>query len=163
EQKVERVCVVSTFRVHFGDLRAADVEARVLDRLKGSAAGTVLFRPGHVLSPHSRASAWLRALWFCYPLVPNRFTSCFVDGEELSAAPAQELTGPPPRKGATYPLLGPNRAWRDVLREHADRNPARRGLAAAATVLGLLGIGRLAGLLFSACAGPLRRFRRWNF
>src|SRR5262249_53330964 len=69
----------------------------------------------------------------------------------------------PPRRGATYTLLGPNRSWRDVLREHADRNPLRRGLAAVATGLGWLGIGWLAGRLFSACAGPLRRLRRWDF
>src|SRR5262249_3510271 len=75
----------------------------------------------------------------------------------------QELAGPPTRRGATCTILGPNRPWRDRLREHADGNPARRCLAAAATVLGLLGIGHVAGLFFSACARGARRLRRWNF
>jgi hypothetical protein len=163
QEKVGRVCVVSSFLAHFGDRRAVGPEARVLDRLQGSPVRTVLFRPAHVLSPHSPAGAWVRALWFCHPLVPKRFTSCFVEGDELFAALLRELTGPPPRGGATYTLLGPNRLWRDVLREHADRNPLRRGLAAVATGLGWLGIGWLAGWLFSACARPLRRLRRWDF
>jgi hypothetical protein len=160
--RVERVCVVSSFRSHF-DNRTAAAEARVLDRLKGSGARVVVFRPSHVLSPRSRAGGWLRALWFCHPLVPKRFTSCFIPGDELFAALLRELSGPPPRNGATYTLLGPNRPWRDVLREHADRNPVRRALAAAATVLGWLGVGWLLGLLFSLCARPFRRLRRWNF
>jgi hypothetical protein len=163
EDKIERVCVVSSFLAGLSDRAAAAAEARVLGRLKGSGARTVLFRPGHVLSPGSRASASLRALWFCHPLVPRRFRNCFLAGDELFAALLLELTGPPPRPGATYTLLGPNRAWRDVLRDHADRNPARRGLAAAATALSWLGVGWLAGLLFSACARLLGRHRRWTF
>src|SRR5262245_25194976 len=57
EARVKRVCLVSTYRVHFGDRRAAAAEARLRDRLKGSTARTVFFRPSHVLSRHSRASA----------------------------------------------------------------------------------------------------------
>jgi hypothetical protein len=163
EGKVERVCVVSSFRAHFGDRAAAATEARVLDRLKESAAQTTLFRPSHVLSLRSRTSAALRALWFCHPLVPKRFTSCFVQGDELFAAILQELSVPILRNGATYALLGPNRPWRDLLREHADHNPARRGLAAAAMVLGMLGVGWLAGLLFSLCAWLFGGLRPWNF
>src|SRR5262245_11225166 len=104
EAGVERVCVVSTDRVHFNDRRAA-AEARLHNRVKGSAARTVLFRPAHVLSRNSRGSAWLRALWFCYPLVPKRFQSCCVEGDELFAAIEQELAGPPTRRGATCTIL----------------------------------------------------------
>jgi hypothetical protein len=135
----------------------------VLDRLRAAGDRPVLLRAGHVLSPGSRASAALRALWFCHPLVPQRFRNCFVAGNELFAALLLELTDPATRQGATYTLLGRNRAWRDVLREHADRSLVRRGLAAAAAALSWVGVGVLAGLLFSACAWPMRRLRRWNF
>ncbi len=163
EGKVGRVCLVSTLGVHFRDRGGAAAETRVLDRLKAAGVRPVLVRAGHVLSPGSRASVALRALWFCYPLVPQRFRNCFVAGDELFAALLLELTGPATRNGATYTLLGRNRAWRDVLREHADRSPVRRGLAAAAAALSWVGVGLLAGLLFSACARPLRRLRRWDF
>jgi hypothetical protein len=161
--KVGRVCVVSTLGVHFGDRGAAAAEVCVLDRLTAAGVQPVLVRAGHVLSPGSRASAALRALWFCHPLVPRRLRNCFLAGDELFASLLLELTGPATRQGATYTLLGRNRAWRDVLREHADRSPVRRGLAVAAAALSWVGVGLLAGLLFSACAWPLRRLRRWNF
>jgi hypothetical protein len=163
ECKVERVCVVGTLGAHFGDHGAAAAETRVLDRLTAAGVRPMLIRAGHVLSPGSRASAALRALWFCNALVPHRFRNSFVAGDELFAALLLELTGSAARKGATYTLLGRNRAWRDVLREHADRSPVRRCLAAAATALSWVGVGLLLGLLFSACARLLPRLRRWNF
>ena len=145
-----------------GDLRSAS-GARSGDRATTGGARTLLVRPSHVLSPGSRVSAWLRALWFCHPLVPRRFTSCFVEGDELFAALLQEVTASCPRRQAACTLLGPNRPWREVLREHADRSPWKRGLAAAATTLNWLGFGWFLGLLFSACALVLPRLRRWSF
>jgi hypothetical protein len=149
EEQLERVCVVSTYRIHFGDRDAVSSEARVVERLNRSGARAVLFRPSRVLSPNSCGTASLRALWFCHPLVPRRFTTCWVQGNELFTAMQRELTGPVPRRGATYTLLGPNRPWRDVLREHADNRVVHRCLAAVAFVLGLLCVGRVAGLLLT--------------
>src|SRR5262245_31339071 len=94
---VERVCVVSNFLVHFDCPGAARAEAYVLDQLKPLACTAVLIRPGRVLSRHSRSGAALRALAFLAPLVPERFTSCFLDGDELFAAMQGEMAGPPRR------------------------------------------------------------------
>jgi hypothetical protein len=60
--QTEFIGVVSTFRAHLGDQGAAEGEAYVLARTKGLRARTVVFRPGHVLSRNSRASARLRRL-----------------------------------------------------------------------------------------------------
>ena len=46
--------------------------------------------------------------------------------DELFAALMQELTGTPSRPGAVCTLLGPNRPWRDVLRDH-DRKDGFAG------------------------------------
>ena len=37
-----------------------------------------------------------------------------------------------------YTLLGPNRPWRTLLRQHGPRGLARRGLAVVTTLLSLL-------------------------
>jgi hypothetical protein len=154
------VCVVSTFRVHFGDQRAAQAEAHALDLLKPPAGRMVLFRPSNVLSPRSRAVARLRAWSFCHPLAPEGFTGCCVTGEELFAAIAQELDRPRPRSAAGYTLLGPNRPWRHRLQEHHGSGLGRRCLSAAAKLLAFLFVGRVAGLLLRAC---VRRPRPWDF
>jgi hypothetical protein len=121
----ERVILVSTFRVHFGDRQAASAEAHALERFRRPGVKVTVVRPAPVLSPHSRARALLRALGFCYPLVPRRRTGCCVDGAELFAALEQELSRPDPRDGAAYTLLGPNRPWRDRLREHQPDKPTQ--------------------------------------
>ncbi len=159
--RARRVILVSTFRVHFGDRQAAAVEAEAVARFKHLAGRVTVFRPGAVLSPHSRPGAWLRALWFCYPLVPGRLKGCCVDGAELFAAIEQELRRPRPRRGAVYTLLGPNRPWRTLLRDHGPRGLVRRGLFVLASLLGFLLVGHLA----AALAGALtrRRPRPWNF
>src|SRR5262249_17226042 len=55
EGRVARVCLVGTFRVHFGDRRAVELEEYALGRLKHLRAKTVLLRPGHVLSARAPA------------------------------------------------------------------------------------------------------------
>src|SRR5262249_54706549 len=50
EKAPECICVVSSFRVHFGDRRAAEAETQVLKRLQSLAARNIVFRPSHVLS-----------------------------------------------------------------------------------------------------------------
>jgi hypothetical protein len=163
EKGARRVIIVSTFRVHFGDRRAAAAEADTVRRFKHLPGRTTVLRPSPVLSRSSRASAWLRALWFCYPLVPGRLKSCCIDGDELFTAIMHELDRPQPRRGAVYTLLGPNQPWRTLLRQSGPRGLVRRGLAVVTTLLSLLLIGHAAAVLFNACARGRPRLRRWNF
>jgi hypothetical protein len=163
QRGARRVIIVSTFRVHFGDRRAAEAEADALRRFKHLAGRTTVLRPSPVRSPNSRAGAWLRALWFCYPLLPGRLKSCCIEGDELFAAIEQELDRPRPRRGAAYTLLGPNRPWRELLRESGPRGLVRRGLAVVAALLSLLLVGHVAAVLFNTLARWGRRLRRWNF
>jgi hypothetical protein len=156
-----RVVIVSTFRVHFGDHRAAEAEA--LRRFQHVGGQVTVLRPSPVLCPNSRASAWLRALWFCYPLLPRRLRSCCLEGDELFTAIEQELQRPRPRRGAVYTLLGANRPWRTLFRAHGPRGLVRRGLALLTTLLSLLLIGQVAAVLFNFFARRSGRLRRWNF
>ena len=108
--------IVSTFRVHLGDAAAAQIEAYALDSLKDIRARVALFRPGHVMSDHSAATVNLRRFGFLAPLVPSRVRSCCVRGAELFAAMDQARQGTAHRR--TYTMLGPNRPWKEHLREH---------------------------------------------
>src|SRR5262249_53430750 len=45
DKRPECICIVSSFRVHFGDRRAAEAETRVLDKLRSLSTRTVVFRP----------------------------------------------------------------------------------------------------------------------
>jgi hypothetical protein len=158
--RVPRVCVVGTFRVHFGDRRAIEAEAAALDRLRASGAAVTVLRPSFVVSRRSRADAVLRALAWCHPLVPRRFTGCCVDGRDLFAAIDRELAAPR-RRPVT--LLGPNRPWADVLRDHLGHGFGQRTAAAVATVLSWLFVGQLLGVLFTAAARIVPRLRCWSF
>jgi hypothetical protein len=157
------VCVVSSFSVHFGDHRAIEAETRVPEKLKSFSARTVVFRPSHVLSPGSRTRAWLKALWFLYPLVPRYWKSCFVDGDELFGAIEQEISRQHSTKRALYTLLGPKRAWWDVLWLHKDCSVLRRCLAGVATVLSWLGVGWMIGIVAGFVLRRLGSWHHWNF
>jgi hypothetical protein len=157
------ICVVSSFRVHFDDRRAIEAETRLLETLWPCSVRTVVFRPSHVLSPGSRTQAWTKALWFLYPLVPRHWKSCFVDGEELFGAIDQEISRQQSTKRALYTLLGPNRAWRDLLLLHKDGNVLRCCLAGVATVLSWLGVGWMIGILVGLVLRRLGSWRHWNF
>src|SRR5262249_13336828 len=113
----EFIAVVSTFRAHLGDQGAIQAEEDLLARAGELPARTVVFRPGHVVSPRSRAAAWLRRFGFLYPLVPRRLHGCCLDGEELFAAIEAERRSPGPRRTRIFTLLGPNRPWRELLAE----------------------------------------------
>jgi hypothetical protein len=86
ESATEFIAVVSTFRGHFGDRDALRAEEYVLARAEELPARVAVFRPSDVVSPRSRATAWLRRLGFLYPLVPRRLRGCCLDGGELFAA-----------------------------------------------------------------------------
>ena len=162
ERSVQFVGVVSSFRVHLGDRGAVAAEEYMLGRLKGLPARCVVFRPGYILSPGSRPSAWLRRFGSCYPLVPRRLRSCCVEGEELFASIESERRASGPNR-RVLTLLGPNRPWKDVLAQHRARGPVRACLTVVSALLALLLVGQFAALVLTFLARRRPALRRWNF
>jgi hypothetical protein len=161
ERQTKFIGVVSTFRAHFDDERAADSEAYVLARAKG--IRTVIFRPGFVLSRNSLAGARVRRFGFAYPLVPRRLRSCCVDGEELFKAIESErgISGPIGTRLRT--VLGPNRPWKDILAERRAPGLVGACLTAVSVVLALVLIGQLAALALSLLSRWRPSLKCWNF
>ncbi|HND54555.1 MAG TPA: hypothetical protein PLV92_19220, partial [Pirellulaceae bacterium] len=114
------VCLVSTFRVHFGDRRAAEVEAEMTRRVRAAGRRCSVLRPAFVLSPRSRPTAGLKRWSRWFPVLPAHWRAACVDGAELFNAIDRELTdrSRTPRIPAT--LLGANRSWREQVRRMAD-------------------------------------------
>lgn len=135
------VGVVSSYRFHLGDPAAVAAERDVLDRLKGTTAQVVVFRPGVVLG-----SAALRRFGACYPLVPRQLRAGFVTEAELAAAIEREQTDGPRGRRRAVTLLGPNRAWRDVLAEHAPRGAVSACVTTVCWLLSWLMLGQLVAL-----------------
>jgi len=160
-EQAEFIAVVSTVRVHLGDQSAAAVEACVLDQVKSLPAGVVVIRAGHVLGANSRASVWLRRLGFAYPLIPSRLRSCFVTDADLTATIDAIRLAPTSRRCIT--LLGPNRPWRDVLREHRPPGVWSACLTGICYVLALLMLGHVAALLLDLVARWRPALRHLNF
>jgi hypothetical protein len=163
EKRVRRVCLISSFLVHFGDKRAAEVEAYALERLRVLRTRTALFRPSHILSQHSSVSKHLRSLAFCAPLVPKRMKSCFIAGHEFFEAIEREMDASQPRKLQIYTLLGPNRPWKAQLWENRGSGLFWGILAAGAALMSQLFIGQVLGLLIDLFGKVLPRLRSWNF
>ena len=161
EKRPACICVISSFRVHLGDARIARAEEFVRHCFKDSKARVVVFRPGHILSPNSRLNAVLKWLWFVAPVVPDSFTSCCVDGEELFAAVEQELAKPDPGKRRTYTLLGRNRPWKTLSQETSNRPPGIFARVISA-LLRLSLIGPLCAMWFDLFAKAFPSLRPWN-
>jgi hypothetical protein len=163
QKRVECVCVISSFHVHFGDTQAASAEASVVNQLKDLSVRIVVFRPGHVISPTSRVNETLQKYRFLAPVVPNRFKSCCVEGDELFATVERELGYAGRWKRRTFTLLGANRPWKTLLaQKSSERQPHALGKIVA-VILRLLLIGHLAGLLFNVFARWIPRLRAFNF
>src|SRR5262249_7167538 len=152
--RAERVCIVSTFRVHLGDRAAARCEAALLAQLRGLPAAVSILRPAHVLSRNSRLAAFLKDSSCWLPLLPNRLQGCCVGGEELFAAIDQELAAPGPRRGRVYTLLGQNRPWRDYFRNYRQGPLARAYVALTAALPPLALFRRLARPVGRAITSP---------
>jgi hypothetical protein len=159
---IERVCVVSTYRVHLGDRRAIDAEAEVLGHFRSLPARIAVFRPGPILSPNAPMTARLASLWYCHPLVPRNWTGCFLDGEELFTAIEAELNQRQAKKSVEFTLLGCNRAWRTVLKEHKRDGFIQSVLATFAAFLQLLGFTWFAAPILLVLTKWLPALRRWN-
>src|SRR5262249_28270093 len=148
------VGIVSSCQAHLGDRRTVTGEALALGSVAPLAARTAVFRRGHVINHHSPAGTWLRRLGFGYPLVPQRLRSCFLEGTELFAvinAERQRSNGP---RWRVVTVLGPNRPWREVLRERRGGGRWSVPLTAASALLAFLLLGHLA-------AGVLNLLTRW--
>jgi hypothetical protein len=160
--RVQKLCIVSSYLGHLGDRQVRRAEERVLERLRHLKDRTIVFRPGHVLSRNSSAQVWLQRLGFAHALLPESLCGCCVEGTELFGALEQELARTESRKGRVYTLLGPNRPWRDLLKQHRQQGVFQSALVIAAGLLKLIGVGQFAAFvqLLSACWVPwLRRWR----
>jgi hypothetical protein len=160
---VRFVALISTFRVHLGDRHAAKIENYVLDQLRPLGARVVVFRPGHNLSCHSRTSKCLRRLGFCHPLLPRRWRSCFVKGEELFVAIEKERQSNLLWPTRVYTLLGSNLSWKDILARQRTPGIVQTSLKAICFLLSLLQLAQLAGLVFALLARLWPSLRQWNF
>jgi hypothetical protein len=160
---VKFVGLISTFRVHLGDRHAAETENWVLEQIRPLGARVVVFRPGHILSRHSPVSQRFRRFGFCYPLVPRRLRSCFVEGEDLFAAIESERRTDPHRGARVCTLLGPNRSWKDLLALRRAPGLWPTCLTALSRLLSLLLLGSLAGLVLDLLARTWPSLPRWNF
>lgn len=161
-KRVECVCIVSSFRVHFGDLRAIRVENCILNRLQKSSDRIVVFRPGHILSPQSRINQRLRRYRILASATPTGFNTCCVDGGELFSAIEKELADKCGRRRRTYTLLGENTSWKTLLSRAQFTHPPHLVGKLIGIILRFCLLGQLLGLflnLFVKCF-PSRRY--WN-
>lgn len=163
-RRAKFVVIVSNFRVHFGDASAADAEEHLLRSLPKSDLKIVVFRPGHVLSAQSRTSQLLRRFGFLYPLMPRRIRTCFLDANHLFTAIDRELGDA--RQTASrriLTLLGPNRRWKDLLRDTCTPTFLNRLGICICSVLSLALLGELAAIAFDLLTRLKPTWRCWNF
>jgi hypothetical protein len=171
--------IVGSFRVHLDDPDSEEAEQYALS-LFGSGepeARVVVFRPGHVISPHSRVSRFLKRFAPLYPLFPGRLSTCFIEGEELFAAIESERVeadGPGidadadaagrdvGRDRRAYTLLGANLPWRDRLLRHRVATPGSILATAVAKALSWLLVGQLIAVVVSLSARWSRAMRPWH-
>jgi hypothetical protein len=162
QETVDRICLISTWTVHFEDRVAIRVENAVLRMLHGLAARVVILRPSHVISPHSQIGRVLRMSWPLLPFVPARLKSCSIAGEELFATIEQELRQTRLLKNRTYTLLGANRPWRTRLLENVP-GESHRDLLAITSILVPLAVFRfMLGWLISLIAGRTQWLNAWH-
>jgi hypothetical protein len=172
--------IVSTFRVHLDDPEAREAEDFAHSRASELPARVVVFRPGHVLGPHSATSRLLRRFAAWNPLPPARLRSCFLEAEELyrvieaerldwaNRAVAGEAGRPKAagrplgREDRAYTLLGSNRPWREVMAEHRSASLRQSLTTALAWCLSWLGLGHLLALALNLASRRIPRLRQWD-
>ncbi len=181
------VGIISSFRLHLDDPDVTEVEEHVLARASGLFARVVVFRPGHVLSQHSRTGRFLERFAPFYPLIPERMCSCFIEGTEFFAAvenqrleaerragpldpwqSARETATPPPlgravgAKNRAYTLLGSNLPWRDMLFRHRVKRRGQFLTTAVSRLLSWLLVGQAIALLLTLLARRIPWLRQSN-
>jgi hypothetical protein len=163
ETPPEAICLISSFRVHFGDREAIDLENSARERFRKSSARLTVFRAGILLGKSSRAEREFRQLAPLYPLVPGRLRSTILPAEVLYDAVEKELRSPSTRRNRTFTLLGKNEAWREVLKRYRKPTWWQRYREVMAWIGAVLLIGQLATIIFQSMAWFLPRLRYWNF
>ena len=181
------VGIISTFRFHLDDPDVIEAENYVVSRASTLLARVVVFRPGHVLSPHSRIGRLLQRFAACYPLIPARLSSCFIEGTKLFDAVETERLEERRRAGAddpwlgsdetavpepvgrsvgsenrAYTVLGPNRPWRDMLFRHRVTSPQQFLTTAVSMLLSWLLAGQMIALFVAVLARRFSWFRQWD-
>jgi hypothetical protein len=161
--RVKLAVIVSSFRLHLDDKNAAEAESYARDQAQALGMFTLVFRPGHVLSPNSMGSVRLRQLGFGYPLVPKWLRSCCIEGKELFSAIENERHQPPAARHRAFTLLGPNRPWKEFLQHHRGEAWWGMCLTLVSAALALLLVGQLAGLALKLLARRRPGLRHWDF
>jgi hypothetical protein len=166
---VRFVGLVSSFKIHLGDRSAKENEDTAL-RAGQLPSRNVIFRPGHILSPRSPVSKNLRRFGPCYPLVPKRLRSCFVNGEELFTAIESErraalkkMEYSAPGKARVFALLGPNVPWKALLARYRSPGIWSTCATVVCQILSLFLLGTLAGLFLDLFKRSRPSLRSWNF
>lgn len=163
---VKLVCLVSTFRVHFGDRAAGESEAFVMGRTRALGLRTVVLRPSQVISGRSCVGATLRRFGAAYPLVPRRLRTSFIAGNDLFAAIEKErraCAASQSVRARRITLLGPNRPWKDVLKEQRSRSFIALPVTAFSAIVSLLCLGHVAALIAGLLFKRQPAWRSANF
>ncbi len=184
---VQFIGIVSSFRVHLNDQVVMDAESEVRRKAEKLAPRVIVFRPGHVLSPHSDIIRFFQRFAPWYPLVPKRIHSCFIEGARLFDAIEKErltedtgaVADEPTigthedlfsssygraigRKKREFTLLGSNVSWREMLSRQAAIGHRYSLTTALSIVLSWLLIGEAMGLVFTTLARFLPNLRPWS-
>jgi hypothetical protein len=162
-KRVQCVCLISSFRVHFEDTDASRAEQWAVKRLNHIPGRVVVIRPGFINSPTSVLRGHWRMFHFLSLVLPSHFKGCCLEGNLLFEAIERELNSKDSRKRRTFTLLGPNRSWREFFDLQGDQRPMPAFSRTCALILRFLLLGWLAGLFFHLFAWWIPRLRIWNF
>jgi hypothetical protein len=147
-----RLCMVTSFSAHFGDQRILELERQAMQRLRCAGVGVTIIRPSRVLN--MRALCSLRRWSWWAALVPARLSSCFLDRQALLAAIDQSIGASDVSQTRILTLLGANRPWQQLFREHLGPGHLQLIGVALTTMLSWLMVGEL----FAALLALLARF-----
>lgn len=154
-----RICLVGSFRAHFGDTAYQRLEDDAVRHFRcASANPIVVLRTGHIAAVPSPISLLERAFAPFHPLLPPRFRSCFLRRDELFDT-IEDLLRRPLCRSRTVTLLGENRALHDVAVERVVPGLYSTVASTVARLLSLLLLGWLASLVVALVARrytPLR-------
>jgi hypothetical protein len=170
------VGIVGSFRVHLDDPDAEEAErvARSQFREVAPESRVVVFRPGHLLGPHSTLSRVLRRLAPLSPLIPSRLATCVLESSDLFAAIESERLeqgrrSAEPNAGRVlgrdrraFTVLGANTPWRELLQRHRVDSPVQALASAASTVLSWVLVGQVIALVMTTLARLSPRVRQWH-
>jgi hypothetical protein len=166
QRSIGFIGIVGSFRVHLDDADAEEAERFALSRFLDVApeSRVVVFRPGHLLGPHSGLSRAVRRLAPLWPLFPRRLATCVLESSELFAAieaerreegrrPAEADAGRIlGRDRRAFTLLGANTPWPELLRRHRSNSPVQALASAVSTALSWLAVGQLIGIVVTSLA-----------